>query len=358
MGSIPSFGFFQLTALFRLARLSRLARIRRLIGGQKRNALVRDLLDNRGQYATFITILAAGMVLCVSSILVLQFESRSPDANIKTGGDALWWAVVTITTVGYGDYFPVTTLGRLTGVSVMFAGVGIIGALASILASLLVPPPKRTEPEDDGRVVAAPPLTRRRQRATAPADRRSRAATRSSRSWRSSGPRSGRSRGDAAASPPRNRTAVPGEPANRSSRWRGRQTPPAAVPSTSNAALDLGGVQVDQDDARQERGAERRPEAGVEHHEERRDQGEHRQDDREQPAPGLERPQGAGRRDVDEADDDPHRAPEAPTRGDGRGREDPEEVEAQDAQPREDVVQPDHGAEEAEHRDQDRRILH
>ena len=106
------------------------------------------------QYATFITILAAGMVLCVASILVLQFESRSPDANIKTGGDALWWAVVTITTVGYGDYYPVTTLGRLTGVSVMFAGVGIIGALASILASILVPPPA---PDDDDATPAAAP---------------------------------------------------------------------------------------------------------------------------------------------------------------------------------------------------------
>ena len=48
---------------------------------------------------------------------MLQFESRSPDANIKTGGDALWWGVVTITTVGYGDFFPVTALGRLTGSS-------------------------------------------------------------------------------------------------------------------------------------------------------------------------------------------------------------------------------------------------
>jgi voltage-gated potassium channel len=53
----------------------------------------------------------------------------------------LWWAVVTITTVGYGDTYPVTAAGRITGVFVMFAGVGIIGALASILASVLVPPP-------------------------------------------------------------------------------------------------------------------------------------------------------------------------------------------------------------------------
>ena len=147
LGSIPAFGFFQLSALLRLARLSRVARITRLLRGNARRELVNDVLENRGQYATFITILAAGVVLCVSSILMLQVEGRSADANIVTGGDALWWGFVTITTVGYGDFYPVTTLGRMVGVLVMFAGVGIIGALASILASLLVPPPKSEEPE-------------------------------------------------------------------------------------------------------------------------------------------------------------------------------------------------------------------
>jgi voltage-gated potassium channel len=153
LGSIPSFGFFQFSALFRLARLSRFARIARLLGGSNRREFVRDMVENRGQYATFVTILLAGMVLSISSFLVLQFESRSADANIRTGGDALWWGFVTITTVGYGDRFPVTTLGRLVGLFVMFAGVGIIGALASILASLLVPspdsedvPPPATQP--------------------------------------------------------------------------------------------------------------------------------------------------------------------------------------------------------------------
>jgi voltage-gated potassium channel len=144
LGSIPSFGVFQLSALFRLARLSRLARVGRLLRGNNRAALVHDIVVNRGQYAAFVTILLAGMVLSASSFLVLQFESRSPDANIVTGGDAIWWGFVTITTVGYGDFYPVTTLGRMTGVFVMFAGVGIIGALASILASILVPDP---EPE-------------------------------------------------------------------------------------------------------------------------------------------------------------------------------------------------------------------
>jgi voltage-gated potassium channel len=87
------------------------------------------------------------IVLSTASVAVLQFESRSPDANIVNGGDALWWAVVTITTVGYGDRFPVTALGRLTGVGVMVAGIGIIGALASIFASALIPPAPSDEPD-------------------------------------------------------------------------------------------------------------------------------------------------------------------------------------------------------------------
>jgi voltage-gated potassium channel len=145
IGSIPSFGFLQVTALFRLARLSRLARITRLLRGQAGKDLVIDVLKNRSQYATFITILLAGMVLSIASILILQEESRAPGANITTGGDAIWWGVVTITTVGYGDYYPITSLGRMTAVFVMFAGIGIIGALASILASLLVAPSTSAE---------------------------------------------------------------------------------------------------------------------------------------------------------------------------------------------------------------------
>ena len=149
IGSIPTFGFFRFTALLRLARLSRLARISRLLSGQAGKDLIIDVLKNRSQYATFITILLAGMVLSTASILILQEESRAPGANIKTGGEALWWGIVTITTVGYGDYYPVTTLGRLTAVFVMFAGIGIIGALASILASLLVAPTSTDEPAPD-----------------------------------------------------------------------------------------------------------------------------------------------------------------------------------------------------------------
>jgi voltage-gated potassium channel len=157
IGSIPSFSFFQLGALLRLARLSRLARIGKLLGGKNRKALVADVLHNRGQYAVFITVLAAGMVLSVASVLILQFESTAEGANIQTGGDAIWWGIVTLTTVGYGDRFPVTLLGRLTAVSVMLAGIGIIGALASILASLLVSPSTPEESAAESALAAAAP---------------------------------------------------------------------------------------------------------------------------------------------------------------------------------------------------------
>jgi voltage-gated potassium channel len=132
LGSIPSFGFFEFTALFRLARLSRLARIARVLRGKNKKQLVQDVVRNRGEYAAFVTVLLAFLVLVLASVLALQFESQSPDANIITGGDALWWAVVTITTVGYGDFYPVTAGGRLTGLFVMFAGVGVIDLLVPL----------------------------------------------------------------------------------------------------------------------------------------------------------------------------------------------------------------------------------
>jgi voltage-gated potassium channel len=145
LGSIPNFGISQLGGLLRLFRLSRLFRLRRFMDPKNREILKTEILDNRGSYAALLTVLLAGLVISIASISVLLFEDQSPNANITTGGDAIWWAIVTITTVGYGDRYPVTMGGRTTAVFVMFAGVGIIGALASILASFLIPPAKKEE---------------------------------------------------------------------------------------------------------------------------------------------------------------------------------------------------------------------
>jgi voltage-gated potassium channel len=165
LGSIPSLGILRITGLLRLARLSRLARIVRVFSGQSQRELVKDIIANRGQYALFVTLTLVMLVLTTSSVLIVQFESRTPDANITSGQDALWWAFTTITTVGYGDRYPVTFLGRTTAVFVMFAGIGVIGALASILASLLVPSPPSAD-EIAGAVTPADGSTATRSPAT------------------------------------------------------------------------------------------------------------------------------------------------------------------------------------------------
>jgi voltage-gated potassium channel len=145
LGSIPTLGFFEATALFRLARLSRLARVLRLLREHDKNSILKDVLRNRAQYAVIITLLAAMLVLISGSVVVLAAESNAPGANITTGGDALWWAIVTITTVGYGDKYPITAVGRSAAVFVMVTGIGIIGSLASIMASFLVAPSSMTD---------------------------------------------------------------------------------------------------------------------------------------------------------------------------------------------------------------------
>ncbi len=140
LGSIPSFPnpILKWAGLLRIARLSRLARISKLLRGQQKKELIDDVVQNRAQYAGFITVLLTILVLVTASVLVLNAEARSENSNIRTGWDAFWWAFVTITTVGYGDRFPVTVVGRIGAMFVMVMGIGIIGALASIMASILV----------------------------------------------------------------------------------------------------------------------------------------------------------------------------------------------------------------------------
>jgi voltage-gated potassium channel len=154
LGSVPTIRGIQALGILRLARLSRLTRIYRLFHEQNKKELLDDMVARRSHYAVVITVLAAAIVLMTASIIVLNAESRSDTANITTGGDAIWWAFVTISTVGYGDQYPTTVVGRFIGVCVMVAGVGIIGALASIMASILVGggSPSSSEAAPDPRV--------------------------------------------------------------------------------------------------------------------------------------------------------------------------------------------------------------
>jgi voltage-gated potassium channel len=78
---------------------------------------------------------AAIMLIYLAALSVLEAERASPEANITNFWDALWWAFVTITTVGYGDYTPVTFLGRLVAVGLMIGGVAVVGTVTATLAS-------------------------------------------------------------------------------------------------------------------------------------------------------------------------------------------------------------------------------
>ncbi|WP_150306512.1 potassium channel family protein [Planctomonas psychrotolerans] len=75
------------------------------------------------------------LLIVVAGLAMLDVERDAPDATITTFGDALWWAVVTITTVGYGDLSPVTLAGRFIAVAVMVAGIALLGTITASLAS-------------------------------------------------------------------------------------------------------------------------------------------------------------------------------------------------------------------------------
>jgi voltage-gated potassium channel len=85
------------------------------------------------------------MVLEFGALAVLKAEKTSPDANIKTAQDAVWYVLVTISTVGYGDRFPTTGTGRLWGALIIIIGVGIFGTFTGFLANFFLSPAKKEE---------------------------------------------------------------------------------------------------------------------------------------------------------------------------------------------------------------------
>ncbi len=131
LGSIPISAF----AIFRVARLFRIIRLlQKMSGGELRHMFTGRLAEN----TLLFTLVAALLLVFTISWLVLLAEQNAPNANIKTYHDAVWWAFVTICTVGYGDYYPVTGWGQSFAVILMFFGLGIIGVLSSYLSSTFI----------------------------------------------------------------------------------------------------------------------------------------------------------------------------------------------------------------------------
>lgn len=91
----------------------------------------------RGRVAVYVAG-ATVLVLFVASLAVLDAERGAKSATITTFGDALWWAMTTVTTVGYGDRYPITAEGRFIAGGLMLAGIALLGIVTASLASWLV----------------------------------------------------------------------------------------------------------------------------------------------------------------------------------------------------------------------------
>jgi voltage-gated potassium channel len=89
-------------------------------------------------HSLFRVLIAATGTLIIGAWLVLLFEEKAKGSNIHTYPDALWWAIVTVTTVGYGDRYPVTEGGRAVAVVLMLVGIGLIGVLTATVASVFI----------------------------------------------------------------------------------------------------------------------------------------------------------------------------------------------------------------------------
>lgn len=116
--------------MLRPLRLLRLLAFARVLNRSAAGSLV-------GRVSAYVGGVAV-TALCLGALAVLDAEQHAPGANIRSFGDALWWSATTVTTVGYGDHFPVTTTGRFVAVALMVVGIACIGAVTAGVAAWLI----------------------------------------------------------------------------------------------------------------------------------------------------------------------------------------------------------------------------
>lgn len=125
---------------FKLLRLFRLVRVERLLRVRGWRSVAATLVHDRAN-STLMTLLLLGiLVLQFGSLTILGVEEHAKGSTITTASDALWYTIVTISTVGYGDRYPVTNLGRIIGALIIVLGVGIFGTFTGYLANVFVGP--------------------------------------------------------------------------------------------------------------------------------------------------------------------------------------------------------------------------
>jgi voltage-gated potassium channel Kch len=136
LASLP----FQQVKILRVFRVVRVFRLLRAYGVRN---IARSLLQDRAGSALLTLLLMGILVMEFGSLEILHIEQDAPGANITTASDALWYNIVTISTVGYGDRYPVTNEGRIVGSLIIIIGVGIFGTFTGYLANLFLAPSKK-----------------------------------------------------------------------------------------------------------------------------------------------------------------------------------------------------------------------
>ncbi len=142
VGSIP------LVYPLRVLRMRRVLGVTNHLRGLSPDDISNRFRGNPARGTLFFTIVITIIIVFIASTLIVQFEKRGPGPTIVKGEEALWWTVVTMTTVGYGDYVPTTTSGRLLAVVLMFLGVGLFGVLTSFLAAGFATPAREAREEE------------------------------------------------------------------------------------------------------------------------------------------------------------------------------------------------------------------
>ena len=127
--------------LLRWGRAARVARALRILRGAKAaKTLGQFIVERRSEGAGLAAALITLLLVASSSIAILHFEKVALGANILSADDAIWWAFTTVTTVGYGDRYPVSGEGRVVGVILMLGGMGLLATISGLLAAWFLGP--------------------------------------------------------------------------------------------------------------------------------------------------------------------------------------------------------------------------
>ena len=134
LSSIPMFDAGRIGRMFRIMKIIRILRAIR-----SSREIIQFVKRRKARSVFFIALINCLILITIGSLAILEFEGGE-SSNIKNAEDAIWWSFVTITTVGYGDYYPVTTGGRIVASILMLSGISLFGAYSGLMLKFFIEP--------------------------------------------------------------------------------------------------------------------------------------------------------------------------------------------------------------------------